>query len=137
MDKIGNVKMKQIEANPGQFKASPIQDSDASVSFPEEVRRTRSRPADPRKIWDYLELLFSMLSDSYKGKYPIPKKTVLVLTLALFYLISPIDIVPDIIPLVGFADDIAMLAFAASLIKDDLEKYRVWKMSSNNDLIHL
>jgi uncharacterized membrane protein YkvA (DUF1232 family) len=137
MDKIGNVKMKQIEANPGQFKASPIQDSDASVSFPEEVRRTRSRPADPRKIWDYLELLFSMLSDSYKGKYPIPKKTVLVLTLALFYLISPIDIVPDIIPLVGFADDIAVLAFAASLIKDDLEKYRVWKMSSNNDLIHL
>jgi uncharacterized membrane protein YkvA (DUF1232 family) len=137
MDKIGNVKMKQIEANPEQFKASPIQDSDASVSFPEEVRRTRSRPADPRKIWDYLELLFSMLSDSYKGKYPVPKKTVLVLTLALFYLISPIDIVPDIIPLVGFADDIAMLAFAASLIKDDLEKYRVWKMSSNNDLIHL
>jgi uncharacterized membrane protein YkvA (DUF1232 family) len=137
MDKIGNVKMKQIEANPGQFKASPIQDSDASMSFPEEIRKTRSRSADPRKIWDYLELLFSMLSDSYKGKYPIPKKTVLVLTLALFYLISPIDIVPDIIPLVGFADDIAMLAFAASLIKDDLEKYRVWKMSSNNDLIHL
>jgi uncharacterized membrane protein YkvA (DUF1232 family) len=26
-------------------------------------------------------------------------------------------------------DDLAVLAFAASLIKDDLDKYRAWKMS--------
>jgi uncharacterized membrane protein YkvA (DUF1232 family) len=48
-------------------------------------------------------------------------------TFALLYLISPIDISPDIIPLIGFVDDVAILVFAASLIKDDLEKYRAWK----------
>ena len=137
MDKIDNVKMKQIEANLEQFKANPNQVSDTSVIFPEKVRSTHSRPADPMKIWDYLELLVSMLSDSFNKKYPIPKKTVLVGTFALLYLISPIDISPDIIPLIGFVDDVAILVFAASLIKDDLEKYRAWKMSSNNDFIHL
>jgi hypothetical protein len=30
--------MKQIEANPGQFKANLSQDSDTSVIFPEKVR---------------------------------------------------------------------------------------------------
>jgi uncharacterized membrane protein YkvA (DUF1232 family) len=137
MDESNNVKLKQIEANPGQFKANPIRDSDTSVIFPEKVRRTRNRPTDPRKIWDYLELLFSMLSDSYKGKYPVPKKTVIVGIFALLYLINPIDIFPDFIPLLGFVDDIAALAFAGSLIKDDLDKYRTWKISIESDFIQL
>ena len=137
MDNSDNVRIKQIEANPGQFKANSNQFSDFSVIFPEKVKSTRNRPADPRKIWDYVELLFSMLSDSYNRKYPVPKKTVFVITFALLYLISPVDIFPDIIPLIGFADDIAVLAFAASLIKDDLEKYGAWKMSNDSDFINL
>ncbi|MCO5384016.1 MAG: YkvA family protein [Methanosarcina sp.] len=130
MDKIYDVRTEQIEANLEQFKVNPNQLSDTSMIFPETVRRTRSRPADLRKIWDYLELLFSMLSDSFNKKYPVPKKTVFVITFALLYLISPIDISPDIIPLIGFVDDVAVLAFAFSLIKDDLENYRAWKMSN-------
>jgi uncharacterized membrane protein YkvA (DUF1232 family) len=118
--------MKKIEANLEQFKADTSQDSETSVIFPEEVR-THRRPADLRRIWDYLDLLLSMLYNSYNGKYPIPKKTVIVGIFALLYLINPIDIIPDFIPLLGFADDLAALAFAASLIKDDLNKYRVWK----------
>ena len=119
--------MKKIEPNLEQFKDDTSQDSDISLTFPEEVNRTHRRPADLRRIWDYLELLFSMLYDSYNGKYPVPKKTLIVGIFALLYLINPIDIVPDFIPLLGFADDIAALAFAASLIKDDLNKYKVWK----------
>ena len=130
MDRIDDVRTKQIEANLEQFEVNPNQLSDTSVIFPEQVRRTRSRPADLRKIWDYLELLFSMLSDSFNKKYPVPKKTVFVITFALLYLISPVDIFPDIIPLIGFVDDVAVLAFAFSLIKDDLENYRAWKLSA-------
>ncbi len=118
MDKIYDVRTGKIEEN-----------SDARVIFPEKVRDARYRPADPRRIWDYLGLLVSMLSDSFNRKYPVPRKTVFVITLALLYLISPIDISPDILPLIGFVDDVAVLAFAFSLIKDDLENYRAWKMS--------
>lgn len=130
MDEINNVRTKQIEANLEHFNVSPNRVSDTSVIIPEKVRGARYRPADPRKIWDYLELLFSMLSDSFNRKYPVPKKTVFVITFALLYLISPVDISPDIFPLIGFVDDVAVLAFAFSLIKDDLENYRAWKMSN-------
>ena len=122
--------MKQIEANLEDSKADTSQESNTSLAFPEEVRRTHRRPTDLKGIWDYLELLLSMLYDSYNGKYPVPKKTVLVITVALMYLISPVDILPDIIPLLGFADDVAVLAFAFGLIKDDLENYRAWKISN-------
>jgi uncharacterized membrane protein YkvA (DUF1232 family) len=131
MDKIENNRMKQIEADLGQSrKANSNQASDAIVVFPEKVRNDRRRLDDLRKMWDYLELLFFMLSDAYNRRYPIPIKTVIVGTVALLYLISPIDISPDIIPLIGFVDDIALLIFAASLVRDDLDKYRTWKTSN-------
>ncbi|AAM04211.1 TPA: DUF1232 domain-containing protein [Methanosarcina acetivorans] len=129
MAKIYNSSRKKVGSNLDQFNENPDQASDTSTAFPEELRDTHHRRADPRKIWYYLELLFSMLAAAFNGKYPIPKKTALVITFALLYLVSPIDISPDFLPLIGFADDVAVLAFAFSLIKDDLEKYRAWKTS--------
>lgn len=130
MGRINNFRMKKVGSNLGEFKTDQDQASDTSTVFSEEVRDARHRRADLRKIWDYLELLFSMLLDSFNKKYPIPKKTVIVMTVALLYLISPIDISPDFIPLVGFVDDVAVLAFAFGLIKEDLENYKAWKISS-------
>jgi hypothetical protein len=63
MDNSDNVRIKQIEANPGQFKANSNQFSDFSVIFPEKVRSTRNRPADPRKIgiiWNYCFLCYQI-----------------------------------------------------------------------------
>ena len=70
-----------------------------------------------------------MLLDSFKGKYPVPMKTIVVVTFTFLYLISPVDIIPDIFPLIGLVDDVAVLALAASFIKGDLENYRIWKTS--------
>lgn len=44
-------------------------------------------------------------------------RAILLLVAALFYCISPIDLVPDTIPLLGWADDLVILATGlASLI---------------------
>ncbi|MDQ1274805.1 MAG: hypothetical protein QG610_377 [Euryarchaeota archaeon] len=129
MDRINNTRRKKVGSNLGEFKDIPDQTSDTSAVFSEETGGSSHLLAKFRKIWDYLGLLFSMLADSFSSKYPVPKKTVLVITFTLLYLISPIDFLPDLIPLLGFADDIALLAFAFNLIKDDIENYRAWKMS--------
>ena len=42
----------------------------------------------------------------------------LVLVLALLYIISPVDLVPDVIPVVGWADDVAVgIGAGASCLK--------------------
>jgi uncharacterized membrane protein YkvA (DUF1232 family) len=134
MSKTSSFKRKKVGSNLDQFDIDPDQESDTSTDFTEEftdeVRSDHRRQADPVKIWEYLGLLFSMLADSFNGKYPIPKKTAAIITFALLYLISPVDIAPDILPLIGFVDDVAVLAFAFSLIKEDLENYKAWKISS-------
>lgn len=129
MEKINSFRRKKVGSNLDQFKFNQDQDSDTSAVFPEELEEGQHRRGDIRKIWVYLELLFSMLADSFNKKYPVPKKTVLVITFAFLYLISPVDIFPDILPLIGLVDDVAVFAFAFSLIKDDLENYRAWKMN--------
>ena len=40
----------------------------------------------------------------------------------LIYIISPFDILPDTIPVVGYIDDIAILSWALKSINPDLEK---------------
>lgn len=128
MNKTSNIRAKKVGSNFEEFKANHKDASDIEMDFSEELEDTHHRLAD-LKIWDYLALFFSMLADSFNRKYPVPKKTVLVMTFSLLYLISPVDLLPDIVPLLGFADDIALIAFASSLIKSDLKNYRAWKMS--------
>ena len=43
---------------------------------------------------------------------------------ALLYFILPIDLVPDVIPLVGFADDAAVIASAVAFLNTQLAAYR-------------
>lgn len=128
MERINNIRRKKVGSNLEQFETDPNQSTDTDTVFSEEVKDANSHRSDIG-IWNYFGLLFSMLADSFNSKYPVPKKTVLVITLSLLYLISPVDFLPDIIPLLGFADDIALLAFAFNLIKDDLENYKAWKTS--------
>lgn len=130
MGKNDNARTKQIEEDIEYFKVSPEKASE-NMDFPDELRDSRyRRTANPRKIWYYMQLLFSMLIDSFNGKYPLPKKTIFVMTFSLLYLISPVDISPDVFPVIGVVDDIAILAFAFNFIKDDLEKYNAWKISN-------
>jgi uncharacterized membrane protein YkvA (DUF1232 family) len=129
MDRINNVRTKPTEANLEYFNISPEKISDTNLGFSEEVRDYRYRSTDFRKSWHYFGLLFSMLLDFFKGRYPLPKKTALLIVFAFLYLISPVDIVPDVFPLIGLVDDVAVLAFAFNFIKGDLENYRDWKMS--------
>lgn len=129
MERINNIRRKKVGSNIDQFKTDPDQASDTGEKYSEEIKDTPYHLGEIGKIWDYLGLFFSMLADSFNSRYPVPKKTVLVMTFTLLYLISPVDFLPDIIPLMGFVDDVALLAFAFGLIKDDLENYRAWKMS--------
>lgn len=76
----------------------------------------------PEKLWEKIkghakkvgcEGIRSALRLFYALDNPsMPLKTKMVFTGALGYFISPIDVIPDFIPVVGFTDDIGVLAAA-------------------------
>lgn len=46
----------------------------------------------------------------------LPRRTHLALLFLLAYLVSPVDLVPDFIPLIGYADDVLLAAFALRMV---------------------
>jgi len=71
-----------------------------------------------------LKLLFSLLKDYYYGNYTeIPWASIALITFAIIYFISPIDLIPDVIPVVGYIDDAAVIGFVWEAIEHDLKIY--------------
>lgn len=82
------------------------------------------------KFKDDVLLVFSMLKDYVKGDYKqVPWRTIAVLVGALAYVVSPLDLIPDVIPVIGWSDDCLALAGALAFAKMDLDEYKAWKAS--------
>ena len=71
--------------------------------------------------------LYRMLKTMSKGAYKPNIAGLILPGLALIYIISPIDVIPDWIPILGQMDDLAVLALALPLIMKEVEKFIVWE----------
>lgn len=71
----------------------------------------------------------AMSKNGYKPHF----KNVVVPGLVLVYLISPIDILPDWIPVIGMLDDLALLALAIPLLITEAEKFVAWEASKKGN----
>jgi uncharacterized membrane protein YkvA (DUF1232 family) len=70
-------------------------------------------------------ILFSALIKAYvQGNYTkLPLITLVKITAALLYFVMPFDFIPDFLPLVGFADDLAIVVWVGKAIKEELDEF--------------
>ena len=80
---------------------------------------------------------FAMLKAIIRRQYPIPWKTVLLAVLCFLYVLSPIDILPDVMPLLGITDDATFILLVGALLQKDLEKYRASTQTPKDKVIDL
>lgn len=81
-----------------------------------------------RSLLDNGLLMIDFVRDYSSGRYrEIPYWAVSAAALALIYVLSPVDLVPDFIVGAGFLDDAAVVAFSLRLIEAELAKYKEWK----------
>ena len=72
--------------------------------------------------------MFKLLNSYLKGDYTdIPRKQLVIIVSAVSYLVSPIDLVPDFIPVVGLIDDMAIISICIKAVQSELEKYLAWR----------
>lgn len=83
-----------------------------------------------------IKTLCEMLSDWAKGSYKhISKRTGVIVGICIAYILSPIDIIPDFIPIFGQIDDVAVVMFMLRTVKRELGFYRIWKAVGNENVI--
>lgn len=75
-----------------------------------------------------LDILLRMMNAYASGEYRgIPWRTLLIVTAAVIYFVMPIDFLPDLLPLVGLADDVAIIAWTLNYAKKDVDEFLAWE----------
>ncbi len=75
-----------------------------------------------------LTTVFRMISSALSGEYVcFSKSTIACLIGAALYCVSPIDVIPDAIPLVGLVDDGFVLAWTIKKVAGELQSFRAWE----------
>ena len=93
-----------------------------------------------------IQVAYSALLLFYLMKEPtVPLKAKVTIAAALGYFIFPIDAIPDILPLIGFGDDLGVLIFALSQISGNItpeiqekakNQLHIWFKQVDEDLIN-
>ncbi len=80
-------------------------------------------------------VMASLVRSYVKKEYrDIPIGSIIAIVSALIYFVSPLDIVPDSIPVIGYFDDAAVVAACWNLVQSDIDEYIDWREKSGKIL---
>ena len=81
-------------------------------------------------LWKDLRLAAGLARDLANGSYrQVPVRAMAALALALAYVVSPLDLMTDLIPVVGWLDDGVVVLLCLKLAETDLKRYQRWKQN--------
>lgn len=79
-------------------------------------------------FWGDLMALFRMVRARVRGEYKeLPWRSMVSALAAIVYFVNPLDVVPDVVPFLGYVDDAAVMAFVLRMIAGDLSRFREWE----------
>ena len=80
------------------------------------------------RLWDDLQTSIRLVRawgrHDYRG---VARSTIVLIVGALLYFVSPIDAILDAIPVLGFLDDAAVLAWVFRQVRSELDAFRDWE----------
>jgi len=107
------------------------QDIEKVLDKSEDIRRQFESEGPLGKFVDDCKLLIALVKDYWRGRYKqIPYWSIAAVTAALLYVLNPLDLIPDFIPGLGQIDDAAVVAACLLLVRQDLQKYKRWKIEN-------
>jgi len=112
-------------------ESSYVNSESKSFNLLSTVLKLLSDPRVKREVGSFfgrIKLFTEMIREYFRGNYrEIPVKTIILITAALIYLVSPLDAIPDFIIGIGFVDDGAVIAYVFNSLNEDIESFKRWK----------
>ena len=83
-----------------------------------------------KQLFDVALTLVRLVRAFISGKYrDISTSTVISGLAVLLYVLSPIDLIPDFIPVIGFLDDLSLISWFLSKFQSEIIKFREWEQA--------
>ena len=122
--------MKKINKAFVETGAKRITDKDVEqvVNKADAIKRKFSTSGPLGRFLRDAQLLLSLVRDYWNKEYrDIPYWAIAAVVFALLYVLSPVDLIPDPIPVVGYLDDAAVVSICLLLFEQQLAQYEEWK----------
>lgn len=78
------------------------------------------------KIYVMVRMVKAQISGEYRE---FPWRTLAMMVGALIYFVTPLDLIPDIIPILGLTDDISIVYWIYKSVQEDIEKFETWEQT--------
>lgn len=134
MDSDQRKKMRKQHGEKSTSKAKDVLKSKGqTVAFFSKAME-KSEAVQDVPVLKELSLMLSMITDYMQGNYKeVPFGTIIGITAAVIYFVSPVDLIPDFIPGLGQIDDVGAITLAIKYVYKDLKAYEAWKNSQNTN----
>jgi uncharacterized membrane protein YkvA (DUF1232 family) len=114
-----------------------LRDPEKSKALLEQaVKKAKSKEENKgplADVWNSLKALFRMFQAYMRRDYTkVPWGSIVLAVVAIIYFVSPLDLLPDWIPLAGFIDDAAVIGFVLKAIQNDLNAFLKWESLNNS-----
>lgn len=84
-------------------------------------------------LLEKITTLSRMIKAYFNGEYRIiPWSSILKIIAVLIYFISPVDVIPDFLPIIGLTDDLALILWLFSSLKEDFENFEAFEQGKFN-----
>ena len=104
-------------------------DVETVINKSEEIQRKFSTKGPLARFIEDGKLLIAIVKDYWSGAYrQVPYGVIASSVFTLIYVLNPFDLVPDMLPVIGQLDDVAVMGACLILIEMDLHKYKDWKI---------
>jgi uncharacterized membrane protein YkvA (DUF1232 family) len=100
--------------------------------FQDAAKEAASMPREPfGDNWPYFQAMLRLIRAYSEGQYPeIPESTLVVIVAAIIYVMSPLDVIPDALPSIGYLDDATVLALALRRSREALNDFMAWETTA-------
>ncbi len=94
----------------------------------EKLKEESNQHRIEEDVKSQISTLMRMLKSYYRGDYrKIPSQAIMRILGGLIYFVWILDVIPDFIPILGFADDIAVIIWVYSGLVQEIEDFERWE----------
>jgi len=81
-----------------------------------------------REVRDQLQLMIRLIKAYATGEYrEVAAKSMATVVGVLVYFVSPLDLIPDVLPILGIADDVALVVWMFNVLEKEMSRFSDWE----------
>ena len=78
--------------------------------------------------WETWQIFLRLIRAHIAGKFRVPTDSILMVAAAAIYFVTPFDLIPDSIPVLGLVDDASVITCVAKANLNLISNFRKWEI---------